>query len=91
METLAPLSANMARDFELWLGREKKAGRAYNQTQLGWLEAIRDHLAANIELPLRDLQELPQFERRGGIIAARAAFPGRLDLVIDELTTALVA
>lgn len=90
-ETLAPLSGDIAGRFNLWLGREKQAGREYSQTQLGWLEAIRDHLAANIELPLRDLQELPQFERRGGIIAARAAFPGRLDAVVDELTMALVA
>ncbi len=91
VQTLAPLSSDMAGRFNLWLGREKQAGRAYSQTQLGWLEAIRDHIAANIELPLRDLQDLPQFERRGGIIAARAAFPGRLDVVVDELTTALVA
>ena len=90
-ETLAPLSSDMAGRFNLWLGREKQAGREYSQAQLGWLEAIRDHLAANIELPLRDLQDLPQFERRGGIIAARATFPGRLDVVVDELTTALVA
>ncbi|SEL95798.1 type I restriction enzyme, R subunit [Sphingomonas palmae] len=90
-DTLAPLSSDIAGRFNLWIGREKQAGRTYNQAQLGWLEAIRDHLAANIELPLRDLQELPQFERRGGIIAARAIFPGRLDAVVDELTMALVA
>lgn len=90
-ETLAPLSSDMAGRFNLWLGREKQAGREYSQAQLGWLEAIRDHLAANIELPLKDLQDLPQFQRRGGIIAARGAFPGRLDAVVDELTTALVA
>lgn len=91
LETLAPLSSDMAGRFNLWLGREKQAGRQYSQVQLGWLEAIRDHLAANIELPLRDLQELPQFERRGGVIAARAAFPQRLEVVVDDLTSALVA
>jgi type I restriction enzyme R subunit len=90
-DTLVPLSSEMAGRFNLWLGREKQAGREYSQAQLGWLEAIRDHLAANIELPLSDLQDLPQFERRGGVIAARSAFPGRLDAVVDELTTALVA
>ncbi len=91
VDSLAPLSSDMAGRFNLWLGREKQAGRRYSQEQLGWLEAIRDHLAANIELPLRDLQEQPAFARRGGVIAARAAFPGRLDAVVDELTTALVA
>jgi type I restriction enzyme R subunit len=90
-DTLAPLSSDMAGRFNLWLGREGKAGRDYTQEQLGWLEAIRDHLAANIELPLRDFEEQPQFSRRGGIVAARRAFPGRLDAVVDDLTTALVA
>ena len=91
VDNLAPLSSDIAGRFNLWLGREKQAGRQYSQEQLSWLEAIRDHLATNIELPLRDLQEQPAFTRRGGVIAARAAFPGRLDAVVDELTAALVA
>lgn len=90
-ETLGPLSSDMAGRFNLWLGREEKAGRAYDDEQRGWLEAIRDHIAANIELPLRDLQEQPQFERRGGLIAARRAFGVRLESVVDDLTQALVA
>ena len=55
-DTLAPLSGNVAGRFNLCLGRERQAGRAYNQAQLGWLEAIRSQLAANIALPLRDLR-----------------------------------
>lgn len=91
VEALAPLSMDMAGRFNLWLGREKKAGRDYSQTQLSWLEAIRDHLSANIELDLRDLQDLPQFSQRGGIIAARVAFGPRLEEVIEDVTQALVA
>lgn len=91
VETLAPLSMDMAGRFNLWLGREKRAGRDYSQEQLAWLEAIRDHLAANVELDLRDLQDLPQFSQRGGIIAARGAFGQRLEAVIEDVTQALVA
>ena len=40
----------MAGRFNLWLGREGRGGRIYSQEQLGWLEAIRDYLAANIEV-----------------------------------------
>jgi type I restriction enzyme R subunit len=90
-ETLVPLSSDIAGRFNLWLGREKQAGRIYTQEQLGWLEAIRDHLATNIELPLRELEDDPKFHRRGGIIAARRAFAGRLETVVDDLTTTLVA
>lgn len=90
-ETLQPLSAELAGRFNLWLGREKTAGRNYTAEQLGWLEAIRDHLAANIDLSLRDLQEEPGFAGRGGVIAARRAFGERLETIMDELPAALVA
>jgi type I restriction enzyme R subunit len=90
-ETLQPLSAELAGRFNLWLGREKTAGRNYTTEQLGWLEAIRDHLAANVDLSLRDLQEEPGFADRGGVIAARRAFGDRFDAIMDELPAALVA
>ena len=88
-ETLAPLSSDMAGRFNLWLGREANAGRTYTQEQLGWLEAIRDHLAANIEVSTADLQD--HFEARGGIIGARRAFGPDLDTLLDALQDALVA
>lgn len=90
-EALGPLSMDMAGRFNLWLGREKRSGREYTAQQLSWLDAIRDHLSANIELDLRDLQELPQFTQRGGVIAARTAFGSRLEAVIEDVTQALVA
>jgi type I restriction enzyme R subunit len=88
---LAPLSIDMVARFNLWLGREAKAGRSYSPDQLAWLEAIRDHLAANIDLSLRDLQDQPSFAGKGGVVAARAAFGERLPALIEELTDALVA
>lgn len=90
-ETLQPMSADMAGRFNLWLGREDKAGRSYSVEQLGWLEAIRDHLAANIDVSLRDLQEQPSFVTKGGVIAARRAFGERLNTIIEDLPEALVA
>ena len=88
-ETLAPLSSDMAGRFNLWLGREGRAGRAYSEEQLGWLEAIRDYLAANIEVTKGDIQE--NFAAKGGILGARRAFGSRLDALLDELQDALVA
>jgi type I restriction enzyme R subunit len=90
-DTLQPLSAAMAGRFNLWLGREQTSGRTYTPEQIGWLEAIRDHLAANIDLSLRDLQEQPGFVERGGVVAARREFGDRLNTIIDELPGALVA
>ena len=90
-DTLTPLSTEMAGRFNLWLGREEKAGRTYNPEQKAWLEAIRDHLAANIDVSLRDLQDHPTFAAKGGVVAARAAFGVRLHDVMEDLTEALVA
>jgi type I restriction enzyme R subunit len=90
-ETLAPMSVDMVARFNLWLGREAKAGRSYTSEQTAWLEAIRDHLAANIDISLRDLADQPSFSARGGVVAARAAFGTRLPELMEDLTDALVA
>ena len=88
-DTLAPLSSGMAGRFNLWVERERQAGRDYDPAQRAWLEAIRDHLAANIEVSPADLQE--SFAGRGGVLGARKAFGPRLDTLLEDLQDALVA
>ncbi len=89
-ETLAPFSTTVQQRYNLWLGREKNAGRVYGPEALGWLEAIREYLAANVEMSLRDVQE--QFSARGGVLAARRVFGAdRLAPLLDEMIQALVA
>src|ERR1700730_5085771 len=56
-DTLEPLPSITAGRFNLWLGREEKAGRTYTDEQRGWLIAIRDHLSVNVELRPEDLME----------------------------------
>lgn len=90
-ESLEPLSSLMAGRFNLWLGREEKAGRSYTEEQRAWLMAIRDHLAVNIEIRLEDIMEAPEFAGRGGMIKARGLFGARLPALLDELTEVLVA
>ncbi|WP_316196263.1 MULTISPECIES: DEAD/DEAH box helicase family protein [unclassified Bradyrhizobium] len=90
-ESLEPLPSVIAGRFNLWLGREEKAGRSYSDAQRNWLMAIRDHLAVNIEVRPEDLMEAPEFTARGGIIRARALFGARLPALLDEITDALVA
>lgn len=90
-ESLEPLPAVMAGRFNLWLGREERAGRSYTDAQKAWLVAIRDHLAVNVEIGTVDLMEAPEFSARGGILKARALFGTRLPALLDELTDVLVA
>ena len=90
-ESLEPLSSVVAGRFNLWLGREEKAGRVYSDDQKAWLAAIRDHLAVNIEIRPEDMIEAPEFAARGGIVRARGLFGTKLPELLDELTEVLVA
>jgi type I restriction enzyme R subunit len=90
-EALEPLPALVAGRFNLWLGREEKAGRSYTDEQRAWLMAIRDHLAVNIEIRPEDLMEAPEFAARGGIVRARGLFGTRLPALLDDLSDVLVA
>ena len=90
-DTLEPLPGLVAGRFNLWLGREAKAGRTYSDAQIAWLHLIRDYLAVNIAIPPADLMEAPVFADRGGLIGARTAFGLRLPELLDDLTDALVA
>jgi type I restriction enzyme, R subunit len=90
-DLLEPLPAKIAGKFNLWLGREQRAGRAYSDEQLVWLHAIRDHLAVNAEVTVRDLQDVATFGDKGGVVRARALFGTRLNEILDDLSDALVA
>lgn len=90
-QTLEPLSSLVAGRFNLWLGREEKAGRIYSEEQKAWLAAIRDYLKDNVAIETVDFTEAPDLVERGGLVRARALFGARLPALLDELTEALVA
>lgn len=89
---LVPLSAEVNRHFELWLGREKRAGREYSEAQLEWLRLMRDWVANNVEVTMEDVREAGDFASRGGTARARQLFGAEhLPGLLDELSQALVA
>lgn len=92
-ETLEPFAVDVERRFNLWLGREQKAGRTYTDGQKVWLDLIKAHVAANVEITLDDMQQAPAMSDRGGRLAAAKAFggPEGLNRVIHELRETLVA
>jgi type I restriction enzyme R subunit len=90
-DRLEPLSSLVAGRFNLWLGREEKAGRAYTEEQKAWLAAIRDYLKDNVAIEIEDFMDAPVLAERGGIVKARALFGARLPALLEELTEALVA
>ena len=63
--TLEPLPATIAGRFNLWLGREERAGRTYTEAQRAWLFAIRDFIAVNVDITPEDLMDAPDFAAAG--------------------------
>ena len=88
---LEPFGTKVEQRFNLWLGREKNAGRAYSDEQLTWLRTIANFIAANAEIGPRDFMEVPSLADKGGILKARELFGTDLDGVLDDLQGALVA
>lgn len=77
--------------FNLWVGRQIKAGRTFTDDQMDWLKAIKDYLAANIEMAPADLMRDQPFSSWGGIVKARSLFGEELNELIDEMNEVLGA
>lgn len=90
-DTLEPFASVVEQRFNLWLGREKKAGRDYTAEQEAWLRAIAAFIAANAEIAPMDFQEVPSLADKGGLLKVRPLFAPRFDEMLDDLQTVLVA
>jgi type I restriction enzyme R subunit len=76
--------------FDAWLAQQEQRGRRFTTEQRQWLESIRDHVAANLEVRPEDLDYAP-FVQRGGLGAAHRMFGEDLKSLLDELTEVLAA
>ncbi|MDT8448437.1 MAG: DEAD/DEAH box helicase family protein [bacterium] len=90
-EDLESYSIQAQQRYNLWIGRQKKAGREFDDEQMAWLEKIKRHLIANGEIVPDDFQEVPAFSGEGGIVKAREVFGKDLVETMDDLSKALIA
>jgi type I restriction enzyme, R subunit len=90
-EALEPFSRRVEQRFNLWVGRQIKAGRSFTDEQMEWLKLIKDHIAHNGEVTENDLKQMPDFTDRGGLLKARRLFGDQLQPTLDHLSEALVA
>ena len=90
-EVLEPFATIVERRFNLWVGREKKAGRDYTDEQMAWLRLIASFIEANAEIVQRDFMEAPSLADGGGILRARTVLGDGLNDLLDELQGALAA
>lgn len=91
VKSLRPFGSVVEYRYNLWIGREKKAGRDYTPEQEGWLRMIAGFVAANAEITPHDFMEAPSFADRGGLLKARQLFAPRFEETLEDLQTALVA
>ncbi len=88
-KTLQPFAVAAAQRFNLWMGRQQKAGKTFTPEQETWLRLIKDHVAANAEITPSDLQDIPDFAAKGGLVAARRVFGPDVATMLDDLAGAL--
>ncbi len=87
---LAPFGEHVRARFDHWLAQQRTAGRDFTPEQVRWLEMIRDHIAASVEMTVEDLDYAP-FAEEGGRGRAAQVFGEGLRPLLDELNEALAA
>jgi type I restriction enzyme R subunit len=87
---LEPRRAEVESRFAAWLAVQQSAGVVFEQDQLRWLEAIRDHIASSLAVEPEDL-ELDPFSRWGGLGRAQQVFGDRFLPLLNELNEVLAA
>jgi type I restriction enzyme R subunit len=90
-ETLEEFDVSVTQRYNLWLGRQIKAGKDFSPAQRAWLDAIKDHIAANVAIEKSDLLDNPVFADKGGLVAYRSAFGAAADEILKDMNGALVA
>ena len=89
-ELLEPFGAKVEQRFNLWVGRQKRAGKEFSEPQMLWLRAIAQFIGANAEITKEDFMTIPVFADKGGLITARQLFDPGMQELMDELQMALV-
>jgi type I restriction enzyme R subunit len=89
-DELTPFPAVVARRFEGWLAQQEVLGRRFTTEQRGWLELIRDHIAASLWIEPDDFEYTP-FTQKGGMGKAYQVFGEGLYQLMDEMNEVLVA
>jgi type I restriction enzyme R subunit len=89
--SLTPFEDTVNRHFKNWVfKRHSGAGTKFNETQMQWLQMIRDHIATNHHVEREALEYAP-FDGHGGLGQMHQLFGDEMDAVMDEMNEALVA
>jgi type I restriction enzyme R subunit len=87
---LAPVDITVQERYQQWMAEKQSAGVVFTTDQKKWLDAIKDHIAASLNIEQDDLEEVP-FNTIGGLGRAYELFGDRLAAILDELNVRLAA
>jgi type I restriction enzyme R subunit len=72
------------------MAEKQTSGVIFTVDQRKWLDAIKDHIAASLNIEQDDLEEVP-FNSIGGLGRAHELFGDTLIAILDELNQRLAA
>ena len=87
---LVPFPDKVQVNFRAWVEQQQASGKSFTSEQRKWLEMIRDHIAANLQIETDDFDYAP-FAQEGGIGKVWQLFGDGLNKMIDELNEVLAA
>ena len=87
---LAPVGITVEERYQQWMDEKKAAGISFTVDQQKWLDAIKDHIAASLNIEQDDLEEVP-FNSIGGLGRAYELFGDSLNAILYELNMRLAA
>jgi type I restriction enzyme, R subunit len=87
---LAPVGITVQERYQQWMIEKQTAGVKFTADQQKWLDAIKDHIAASLNIEQDDLEEVP-FNSIGGLGRAYELFGDKLIAILDELNVRLAA
>ena len=86
--TLAPVGMTVQERYQQWMSEKQTSGVMFTADQRKWLDAIKDHIAASLNIEQDDLEEVP-FNSIGGLGRAYELFGDKLMAILDELNERL--
>ena len=85
---LAPVGMTVQERYQQWMSEKQSSGVMFTADQRKWLDAIKDHIAASLNIEQDDLEEVP-FNSIGGLGRAYELFGDKLMAILDELNERL--
>ncbi|MFA7405747.1 MAG: type I restriction-modification enzyme R subunit C-terminal domain-containing protein [Pelobacteraceae bacterium] len=87
---LEPFEEHVHERFAAWIAKQEAIGKDFSDEQRWWLERIRDHVIASLEIGRDDFEFTP-FKENGGIGKVYQLFGEELWRMLEEMNEVLAA